>query len=361
MITWYLTRGVGAAALLLLTGSVALGVVDVARFRSPRYPRFVIDDVHRSISLAALVLVVVHVIVSVLDTFAPVRLTDAVVPFAGSYRPVWLGLGALSLDLMLVLVVSSLLRPRIGARIWRAIHWLAWACWPVALVHSFGTGSDVKRGWMLALGMGCTAIVALAVGVRVMRLRGRAALRARALAAGTVVAGAIALAIWLPAGPLGHGWALRAGTPVALLHPKQASFTLPAAKAAPPVKARREVAVQAAFAAQAGGTVRNGVDNRGATLVDIRLAIPAQARVLDIRLAGAAAPGGGVRMTRSQVTLGPRWDPARYVGRLTALDGTRLSARLTPLRGRALVLNADLALDAASGQARGQVAVRPTG
>src|SRR5204863_9143362 len=96
----------------------------------------------------------------------------------------------------------------------------------------------------------------------------------------------------------------------------------------------------------------------GVTLVDIVLRTRSpEARVLDIRIAGDAVPGGGVHMTRSQVTFGPRSDPARYVGRLTSLDGTQLTARLTPLRGRALALSA--ALLVSSGRAHGHVEVRP--
>ena len=71
------------------------------------------------------------------------RLVDVVVPFVGAYRPFWLGLGALALDLLAALIVTSLLRARIGLRAWRAVHWVAYACWPVALVHGLGTGSDV--------------------------------------------------------------------------------------------------------------------------------------------------------------------------------------------------------------------------
>ena len=90
-----------------------------------------------------------------LDSFAPIRLIDAVIPFASTYRPLWLGLGALSFDLLIALVVTSLVRRRLGYRAWRTIHWLAYASWPVAVFHGLGTGSDTKVWWMLALTAAC--------------------------------------------------------------------------------------------------------------------------------------------------------------------------------------------------------------
>ena len=95
-----------------------------------------------------LALLVLHIVTSVLDGFAPIDLTDAVIPFASAYRPLWMGLGALSFDLLLALVITSLMRRRLGYRSWRAIHWLAYASWPIAVFHGLGTGSDTKLWWM---------------------------------------------------------------------------------------------------------------------------------------------------------------------------------------------------------------------
>jgi sulfoxide reductase heme-binding subunit YedZ len=213
---WYLTRSTGAVALLLLTLSVALGVVGVSRFSSSRWPRFVLDSLHRNVSLLALAFLLVHIITAVLDSFAPISLIDAFVPFAGSYRPFWLGLGAISFDLLLAVTLTSLVRRRLGYGAWRATHWLAYACWPIALLHGLGTGSDVKSAWLLGLSIACLAIVALAVGARAITGWPQHA-RLRGAALGVTAAFALFLLIWLPGGPLGHGWAQRSGTPTSLL------------------------------------------------------------------------------------------------------------------------------------------------
>lgn len=213
---WYLTRSTGAVALVLLTLTVTLGVVDVRRYSTPTWPRFLLDTLHRNASLLALAFVSLHILTSVLDSFAPISLVDAIVPFAGSYRPFWLGLGAVSFDLMLAVIVTSLLRRHVGHQAWRAVHWLSYASWPVALLHGFGTGSDVKSGWMLVLSILCLVAVLAAVLVRIAA-GWPGNLRIRGTALGATGAFALFLALWLPSGPLGHEWAKRSGTPSSLL------------------------------------------------------------------------------------------------------------------------------------------------
>jgi methionine sulfoxide reductase heme-binding subunit len=148
---WYLTRGTGAVTLLLLTAAVVLGILTSVRWASPRWPRFVIEWLHRNVSLVVLVFLAVHVASAVIDGFVPLRWIDAIVPFSAGYRPLWVGLGAVALDLLVALVVTSLVRVRLGYRSWRLVHWTAYACWPIALVHSLGAGSDAWRGWMLVV------------------------------------------------------------------------------------------------------------------------------------------------------------------------------------------------------------------
>jgi predicted ferric reductase len=219
---WYLTRSTGAVALVLLTATVALGVADVRRLSTPRLPRFLVDSLHRNVSLLAVVFLGLHVLTSVLDSFAPISLLDAVVPFVASYRPFWLGLGAIASDLLIAVAITSLLRRRLGFASWRAIHWLAYASWPVALLHGFGTGSDVKSTWLLVLSIACLIVVLAAVLVRVLDGWPQN-LRTRSAALGAAAAFALFLLLWLPGGPLGSEWARRSGTPTALLgHPNAA-------------------------------------------------------------------------------------------------------------------------------------------
>jgi methionine sulfoxide reductase heme-binding subunit len=213
---WYLTRATGTVSLVLFTFAVALGVLDVRRVSTPQWPRFVLDGLHRSVSLLAVAFLAAHVLTSVLDSFASIPLTDAFVPFVGSYRPFWLGLGAVALDLLAAVTVTSLLRRRLGLRGWRAVHWLAYASWPIALLHGLGTGSDVRQAWMLGLTVACVLVVLAAV---IARLAGGwpANRRLRSWALASAGGFSLFLVVWLPIGPLQTDWARRAGTPSALL------------------------------------------------------------------------------------------------------------------------------------------------
>jgi methionine sulfoxide reductase heme-binding subunit len=210
---WYTTRATGVVALILLTATVVLGVTGVFRLAGPNWPRVITAGLHRNISLLALMFVIVHILTTVLDSFVHITLLNAVIPFSSSYRRLWLGLGAVAFDLLLAVLLTSLIRERLPQRFWRTVHWLSYACWPIALWHGLGTGTDSKLPWLLVLTALCVLAVVVAVWFRLSlagpgpRLAGRAAIAA--LVAATL--------IFAFAGPLQPGWARRAGTPPSLL------------------------------------------------------------------------------------------------------------------------------------------------
>lgn len=160
---WYASRATGIVALLLLTAVLVLGILVNRQGRLPGLPRFAVTDIHRNLSLLAVVFIAVHVFAAVLDTYVHIPLLSAVIPFASGYERLWLGLGAISLDMMLAMIVTSLVRGRLNRVLWRAIHLLAYASWPVAFAHSIGSSKDLQQGWMLDMAIGCALIVAVAV------------------------------------------------------------------------------------------------------------------------------------------------------------------------------------------------------
>jgi sulfoxide reductase heme-binding subunit YedZ len=183
---WYASRATGVVALVLLTAVVLLGIV-VSRHRAlPGLPRFATTSLHRSVSLLAVAFTTVHVITAVADPYVTIGIAATIIPLVSPYKPLWLGLGAVSLDVMIALILTSLARARIGRRAWRAVHWLAYACWPVALLHSIGSSTDLQSGWLLVLTVACAAAVAAAICWRVagaLAAPRRAGLTAGALAA----------------------------------------------------------------------------------------------------------------------------------------------------------------------------------
>jgi sulfoxide reductase heme-binding subunit YedZ len=122
-----------------------------------------VTSLHRNISLLAVAFIAVHVLTAVLDTFVSIPVLSGVVPFDSGYERLWLGLGAISFDLMLAMIVTSLVRGRLNRILWRAIHLLAYLCWPVAFAHSIGSSKDLQHGWLLDLAVACALIVAAAV------------------------------------------------------------------------------------------------------------------------------------------------------------------------------------------------------
>jgi sulfoxide reductase heme-binding subunit YedZ len=160
---WYLARGTGVVTLVLFSVVVALGIA--TRSARPLFglPRFAVVAVHRGASLLALVFLGIHVGTMLLDPVAPLKLIDVLVPFAGPYRPFWLGMGTLAAELLVAVIVTSLLRQRIGFRVWRFVHWAAYVSWPVAVVHGLGTGTDNGTVWLWLITAGCVGMVVACV------------------------------------------------------------------------------------------------------------------------------------------------------------------------------------------------------
>jgi len=177
MIQWYVIRASGVVALGLLTVTVVLGLLNRSRVTSDRWPRFVIDRLHRNASLLAIAFLCVHIVTAITDTWVSVRLVDVFIPFRGTYRPLWVGLGATAVDLLAAVIVTSLVRVRLGVKTWRGVHWLAYLAWPVAVAHGLGIGTDSGQIWMLGIEVICIGSVLAALAVRLaapVRLAGQA-------------------------------------------------------------------------------------------------------------------------------------------------------------------------------------------
>ena len=149
-----------------------LGTLLAGRPASGRVPGFVVADLHRRLTVLALVLLVGHVAASVADSYVTITWLDAVVPFVTTYRPLWTGLGTLACDVLLLVAVTSALRHRMSARAWRAAHLSAYAMWPLAVLHTLGDGSDARSVWLPLLTMGCVLAVVAAGWWRLQRARG---------------------------------------------------------------------------------------------------------------------------------------------------------------------------------------------
>lgn len=159
---WYLNRGTGIVLVVVFTLTVVLGVLATGRGMSRWWPRFVTQGLHRGLSAVAVLMLVVHAVVAVVDEYVDIRWWQAVVPFGSSYEPLWLGLGTLSLDLTVVVVATSLARARLPHRLWFVVHLTTYAAWALGVVHGLGIGTDADLGWSMLITAICVGLVALA-------------------------------------------------------------------------------------------------------------------------------------------------------------------------------------------------------
>ena len=213
---WYLTRATGLVAFILLSATVVVGIVSSIGWTTGRWPRFLSQAVHRNLSLFCLALIGIHVATTVGDGYVPIGFADAVIPFRSPYRPLWVGLGACAFDLLLAVAVTSALRRRIGARTWRGVHFLAYLCWPIALLHALGSGSDVRLPAAQVIDVLCITAVFGASAWRLAIARTVSAGRRFSTALAATL-GLLGVALFAHVGPLRSGWSHRSGTSPALL------------------------------------------------------------------------------------------------------------------------------------------------
>jgi sulfoxide reductase heme-binding subunit YedZ len=331
---WYLTRGSGLVSLVLLSATVVLGIVATLGWTSGAWPRFVSQSVHRNLSVLCLVFIAIHVVTTVADGYVPIGLLDAVIPFRTPYRTMWVGFGALSLDMLLAVAVTSGLRKHIGARAWRNTHLLAYLCWPIAVLHGLGSGSDARLPIVLAVEVLCIGSVfaasmwRLAVGP-VPSTVGRMALALLGFA------GVIGIAVFALVGPLRPGWSHRAGTSAALLgqlsgaasstqptvaSPGGTSPSGPSSTTGMPTSLPTSGSLSGSY--QTRSTATPGIEE-----VDLTMLVSGEANApLIVQLVGPAVDGG-VSMSSSRVT----W--SADTGVVSALTDSSMEASLSGPHG----------------------------
>jgi hypothetical protein len=343
----------------VLTASVVLGVLTAVRFGTTQWPRFALQDLHRRVSLLSVVFIGLHVATTVSDSYAPIGWVSVLVPFTSSYRRLWLGLGTVAVDLLLAVTISSLLRQRINHRVWRALHWLAYASWPVALLHGLGTGTDPHLGWMIVLTVVCVAAVLAAIGWRLTSgWPARAGTRVLA-GVGSVLA-VIAIAAWTTSGPLRPGWAARAGTPPSLLRGARSASATPPRSSVPSASSPTGQTSTSTslpsppYRATLAGSISQSAQSNGLEQITMKAQTEGSLRaVLDVLIVGSSDSSGGVVMQQSQASFGSPGVPGQYQGSIVGLDGSRMLLALHDQAGGSLALRVDVSI--AGSQFTGQL------
>lgn len=165
---WYFTRATATVGFVLLTLSFALGLASTARVRRSHYwPRFATQQLHRNIALLSLAFVLLHIVSTLADTYVHVGWWSVVVPFVAGYQPLWVALGTLAFDAVLLVIATSLVRDRLPCSVWRGVHWAAYGIWPLAFCHYLLIGTDAAHGgWGRYLDFAALGLLAVATAVR---------------------------------------------------------------------------------------------------------------------------------------------------------------------------------------------------
>lgn len=163
---WFISRGSGLVLLVLFTAVVVLGAATRLGWAPPRWPRFVAAELHRSLALFAVALLGLHVVTAIADPYVSIGWAATAIPFLSPYRTAAIGLGTLAVDLGGAVLLTSLVRHKLGLRAWRAVHWLAYLAWPAAFGHALSAGGDLRTGWVAAVIWGSAAATAAAAAAR---------------------------------------------------------------------------------------------------------------------------------------------------------------------------------------------------
>jgi sulfoxide reductase heme-binding subunit YedZ len=165
---WFASRGSGLVLLVLFSVVIVLGAATRMGSAPRRWPRFVVAELHRTLSLFAVALLGLHVVTAIMDPYVRIGWAATVLPFTSPYRTLAIGLGTLAVDLAGAVLLTSLARRRLGFRAWRAVHWLAYLAWPVAFIHSLQAGNDLGVWWVALIEWGSAALMATAVLARLL-------------------------------------------------------------------------------------------------------------------------------------------------------------------------------------------------
>jgi DMSO/TMAO reductase YedYZ heme-binding membrane subunit len=202
-LTWEIARAGGFVAYGLLTGSVAIGIIVSLKWRSPGWTRFVTTELHRFVTILALVFTALHTLMVAVDPFIRFTPLEVLVPLVSHYRPLWIALGIVGAYLLIAVYLSEWIRPHVGYAWWRRFHYLSFVAFVLALVHGLGTGSDSRVPWAIGVYAGSVVLIGALITVRAFPPNGE---RSHPIVAGVVGLVLAAGAFWAWQGPLQVGW-----------------------------------------------------------------------------------------------------------------------------------------------------------
>ncbi len=329
---WYTSRATGVIALVLLGIVLTLGILTASKSTPLGIGKFIGPDLHRRLSISTLVFLVAHIISAILDPFVTVGLGAAVIPFAAKYRPLWVGLGTVSFDLLLVIVATSVVRHKFNHRVWKKIHYLSWVVVSLVLFHALGTGSDAHIKLVEGIYVAFVLVMGGAGLYRAYREFGLDKGR-KVIASASLVVVPVALLGWAVNGPLKAGWAKSATgysifptTTIAV-----ASGTSTKTATSSQVSSGPAVVLPVTNAA-ISGTMTQTQTNSGVVVLVLRGSVANSVDYVEVQLNGVVQEGA-LALESSTAFLGTKTTPNTYTGTVTQANGSALTLSLRGPKG----------------------------
>ena len=170
LVVWLVARATGVAAYIALCLAILSGVALRTSVLDFLATNRALRSLHDFMTWIWMPLGLAHVTALLLDRTAQIGLLDLVVPFQVSYAPVAIGLGTLSLDIVVVVTVTSWRRRRLDDRLWRWLHRTSYVAFVLLFLHGLLSGTDFSSplisslSWSAALGIGLLAVARIAFG-----------------------------------------------------------------------------------------------------------------------------------------------------------------------------------------------------
>lgn len=335
---WYISRGAGFAGLGLIALIGLLGILTAQNVRlSPKLGKAITPELHRNLSLVAVVVLSIHVLAAVLDPFVHLGYIDIVVPFAAHYRQIWIGLGALSLDLAVAIIITSLLRVKFGYRSWKLVHWLSYPIFALSVIHGIASGTDTRYLLGKVFYFGVAAILLVSVFLRInthpsLSPRRRLTLTSTALAIPALTV------LWTLVGPMSPDWSHRANLGIGAAFTSTRPIGTPLSSPSPAL-----LQLPPNFSSLWNGTITVSPSNQQGEFA-LRLLGPLTAKQpyqLDVTLLGQPS-GGGVSMYSSIVEVVSKTGVVAYSGKVAQLSGGSIALSLKSPTGNSVLLNANV-------------------
>ncbi len=145
---WYLSRATAFISLSLLWLSMALGL-GITNKMARLWPGLPATfAIHEYVSFLGLAFALFHALIILGDHYINFTLLQLIVPFSTlDYRPFWVGIGQIGFYVWIIVVASFYIRPLIGQKSWRLLHYASFGLYILGISHGIFSGTDTSMTW----------------------------------------------------------------------------------------------------------------------------------------------------------------------------------------------------------------------